>query len=342
VIEHDAARTDSQVSDGVAPMPLPTATTPPVGAERWGERRFTRADWAALRAHESVPIHEVDLEALEGINEHLSMREVEEVYVPLARLVHLRAGVTRSLHDATGAFLGRFRPHVPFVIGVAGSVAVGKSTTSRVLRTLLARAPERRRVDLVTTDGFLLPNAELERRGLMQRKGFPESYDTPRLVRFLADLKAGRPALEVPMYSHVVYDVIEDEAQIVDQPDIVIVEGLNVLQVPPTRGPNHPSVFVSDFFDFSIYVDAAEDHVEEWYLQRFMTLVEGARDDDAAFFHRFANLDDDAAEGLARGIWRSINLPNLHENVLPTRDRADLVLTKGPDHDVSEVVLRLR
>ena len=312
-----------------------------------GERTFERDEWAALRAHESVPIHEEDLEELAGINDDLSMREVEEIYVPLARLVHLRAGVTRSLHDATGAFLGRFRPHVPFVIGVAGSVAVGKSTASRVLQTLLARAPERRRVELVTTDGFLLSNAELEARGLMQRKGFPESYDTPRLIRFLADLKAGRTGLSVPVYSHVVYDVVEDERVIVDRPEIVIVEGLNVLQVPPTSrsadGPDtQPSVFVSDFFDFSIYVDADEAHVEEWYLQRFQTLVEGARDDPAAYVHRFAHLPEDDLEAVARGIWRSVNLPNLHQNVLPTRDRADLVLVKGSDHDVERVTLRLR
>ena len=310
--------------------------------DRWGERVFERDEWAALRAHESVPIAEDDLDALAGINEDLSMEEIEQIYVPLARLVHLRAGVTRSLHDATGAFLGRFRPHVPFVIGVAGSVAVGKSTTSRVLQTLLARAPERRRVELVTTDGFLLPNAELERRGLLQRKGFPESYDTSALVRFLADLKAGRPELPVPVYSHVVYDVVPGAHHVVDQPDIVIVEGLNVLQVPPTTGARHPSVFVSDFFDFSVYVDADEADVEEWYVTRFRTLVESARTDEGAFFHRFASMSDEAADDLAREIWAGINLPNLHQNVQPTRDRAVLVLEKGPDHHVRRVRLRLR
>ena len=310
--------------------------------DRWGERIFERGEWAALKAHEPVPIAEEDLDQLAGINEDLSMLEVEEVYLPLSRLLHLRAGVTRSLHDATGAFLGRFRPHVPFVIGVAGSVAVGKSTTSRVLQTLLARAPERRRVDLVTTDGFLFPNAELDRRGLLQRKGFPESYDTSSLVRFLADLKAGRPELQVPVYSHVIYDVLEGEHLVVDQPDIVIVEGLNVLQVPPTSGPHHPSVFVSDFFDFSIYVDADEADVEEWYLARFLTLIDKARDDRGAFFHRFARMSRADAETLARDTWSGINLPNLHENVQPTRDRADLVLEKGADHHVRRVRLRLR
>lgn len=310
--------------------------------DRWGERTFERDEWAALRAQESVPIAEADLEALAGINQHLSMREVEEIYLPLSRLMHLRAGVTRSLHDSTGAFLGRFRPHVPFVIGVAGSVAVGKSTTSRVLQHLLARAPERRQVALVTTDGFLYPNDVLEARGLMSRKGFPESYDTTALVQFLSDLKAGRPDLRVPVYSHTVYDVIDDEFQIVDRPEIVIVEGLNVLQVPPTSGTRHPSVFVSDFFDFSIYVDADEADVEEWYLQRFLTLVETARDDPDAFFHRFAGFAEAEAEAFAREIWAFINRPNLHENVLPTRDRADLVLEKDSDHAIRRVHLRMR
>lgn len=307
--------------------------------ERRGERIFERDEWAALRAHESVPIGPEDLELLAGVDEDLSLDEVREIYVPLARLVHLRAGVTRLLHDATGAFLGRFRSHVPFVIGIAGSVAVGKSTTSRVLQTLLARGPDRRRVDLVTTDGFLYPNAELERRGLLQRKGFPESYDTRALVDFLVACKAGQPAIEVPLYDHGVYDVIPDEVQVVDRPEIVIVEGLNVLQVPPS-GRGAPSVFVSDFFDFSVYVDADAGDVEEWYLSRFLTLVEGARRDEEAFFHRFAGLTDADAEQMAREIWASINLPNLHQNVLPTRDRAHLVLVKGRDHSVERIRMR--
>ncbi len=311
-------------------------------ADRWGERVFDREEWAALRAHESVPIAESDLDALAGINENLAMSEVEQIYLPLSRLLHLRAGVTRSLHDTTGAFLGRFRPHTPFVIGVAGSVAVGKSTSSRVLQTLLARAPERRRVDIVTTDGFLHPNAVLADRGLLQRKGFPESYDTGALVRFLSDLKAGKPDLSVPVYSHVVYDVVAGDRHVIDRPDIVIVEGLNVLQVPPTSAGPHPSVFVSDFFDFSIYVDAAEADIEEWYLARFLTLVESARDRPDAFFHRFATLTPADAEDLARTIWAEVNRPNLHENVLPTRDRADLVLVKGRDHRVRSVRLRMR
>lgn len=306
------------------------------------ERTFERPEWAALRAAETVPLAEEDLARIRGINDRIDMAEVEEVYLPLSRLLHLRAGAVRNLRNVTGAFLGRFGARVPFVIGVAGSVACGKSTTSRALQAVLARAPERRKIEVVTTDGFLYPNAELERRGLMERKGFPESYDTGALVRFLAELKSGRDAeIPVPLYDHASYDVLPDGRKILDRPDMVIVEGLNVLQSPASL-PGQPKVFVSDFFDFSIYVDAPDGLIEKWYVDRFLALRASAFQDPGAYFHRFKDTPEDEAVAFARDVWARINLPNLAENVLPTRDRADLVLEKGPGHRVERVRLRLR
>jgi len=301
---------------------------------------FSRAEWARLRASTPLTLTADDLVALRGVNEVVAVEEVAEVYLPLSRLLNLRFAATRDLHAVTGRFLGGLPPSVPFVVGVAGSVAVGKSTFSRVLRAVLERWPDHPRVDLVTTDGFLLPNAELERRGLGTRKGFPESYDLPRLVRFLADLEAGVPELRVPVYSHVTYDVVPDEHQVVAAPDIVIVEGLNVLQAPTRRAGAEPPLVVSDFFDFRIYVDAEVADVRRWYVERFLTLLTTAFRDEASFFHHLTALSESDAEELADTIWSQVNEVNLVENIAPTRSRADLVLEKGPDHAVRRVRLR--
>jgi type I pantothenate kinase len=281
-------------------------------------------------------LREDELEALRGINERVSLDEVSDVYLPLSRFLNLHVAATQGLSRATDTFLGRPAERVPYVIGMAGSVAVGKSTTARILQALLARWPDHPSVDLVTTDGFLLSNAELERRGLMERKGFPESYDVRRLLQFLAELKGGQDEVEAPVYSHVIYDVLGDEVQVVRRPDIVILEGLNVLQ-----GSEAP-LAVSDFFDLSIYVDADEADVEQWYIDRFLALRETAFTDETSFFRHFAALGDDDAVAMARGIWTSINGRNLAENILPTRARADLILEKGPDHAVRQVLLRAR
>ena len=247
---------------------------------------------------------------------------------------------SQNLHRVSDTFLGSPAAKVPYVIAVAGSVAVGKSTTARILQALLAHWPDHPQVDLVTTDGFLFPNRILDERGLMERKGFPESYDLRRLVRFLADVKSGRPEVSAPVYSHLTYDIVPDEQQVVRQPDIVIVEGLTVLQTSDGRAGRAPQLFVSDFFDFSLYVDADEADVEQWYLDRFLTLRETAFTDERSFFHHFAALSEDEAVQVARGIWRSINAVNLHENILPTRERARLILEKAPDHSVRAVRLR--
>jgi type I pantothenate kinase len=295
---------------------------------------FDRAAWAQLRGETAMTLTPDDVTELSGINEALSMTEVEEVYLPLSRLLNLHVAAFRQLHQVSARFLNTSAPKVPYVIAIGGSVSAGKSTTARVLRTLLARGLDRPRVDLVTTDGFLFPNAVLEERELMQRKGFPESYDRGRLVQFVSDLKSGLPSLPVPIYSHFVYDIVDDE-QIIDRPDIIILEGLNVLQ----SGSVH-SVFVSDFVDFSIYVDASEADLESWFLDRFRKLRETAFIDPASFFHKFTEIPETEAMAIAASVWETINLANLRENILPTRERATLILGKGASHVVERVMLR--
>lgn len=297
---------------------------------------FSRAEWAQLRASTPLTLTADDVLELRGINTALSLQEVEEVFLPLSRLLNLYVRASQSLFNVTDTFLGKPTSPVPYVIGVAGSVAVGKSTTARVLQRLLSRWPDHPRVDLVTTDGFLLPNAVLERRNLMHRKGFPESFDRRRLLGFVADLKSGAEEVAAPVYSHQAYDIVPGEERVVTRPDILIVEGLNVLQ------GGGAGTFVSDYFDFSIYVDASPEDIETWYVDRFMRLRDTAFQDPGAYFHRFAQLSEAEAEEEGRRIWKEINLLNLHENILPTRERATLILHKGLDHSVREVWLRRR
>lgn len=312
------------------------------GAEGTGPRytRFGREEWAELRAATPLVLGEEDLAALRGINEKISLEEVEEVYLPLSRLLNLHVGATQRLHGTTAAFLGRPGPSAPYVIGIAGSVAVGKSTTARILQALLSYWPDHPRVDLVTTDGFLYPNRVLQERGLMDRKGFPESYDLRRLLQFVADVKAGVPEVSVPVYSHLSYDVIPGESQVVHSPDVLILEGLNVLQTSDGRGGRQPQTFVSDLFDFSIYVDAHEEDVERWYVERFMMLRETVFDQEGSYFKRYAEFSAEEAHRTASDIWTRINGPNLRKNIATTRERARLVLEKGNDHFVRSIVLR--
>ncbi len=303
-------------------------------------REFSRVAWKELRNSTPLTLTESDLAQVRGVNESIDLAEVAEIYLPLSRLLNLHVAATQQLHAVKQTFLGVAMPKVPYVIGLAGSVAVGKSTTARLLQALLARWPDHPKVALVTTDGFLYPNRVLQERNLMHRKGFPESYDVSRLLQFLADVKAGQPEVVAPVYSHLEYDVRPDEVQTVRQPDIMILEGINVMQSGRGRSRPRRHLLVSDYFDFSLYVDAREEDIYRWFLERFQALRATAFQDPTSFFHRYATMSDTEAEDFAKQVWREINGVNLRENILPTRTRAHLILEKGPDHAVQSVKLR--
>lgn len=301
---------------------------------------FNRGKWAALRQSEPMTLTQEELEELKGINEELSMEEVQDIYLPLTRLLSYYVNATKSRQAAMMEFLNEKALKIPFIIGVAGSVSVGKSTTARVLEALISRWKENSKVALITTDGFLYPNAILEEKGLMLKKGFPQSYDIHRLLQFVSDIKSGKPEVKAPKYSHLIYDVIPDEYEIIKQPDILIIEGLNVLQSGMDYPKSKPRVFVSDYLNFSIYVDAEEDMLEQWYVSRFMKFRNGAFTDPKSYFYSFTQLTDANAINMAKSIWREINRKNLRKNILPTRERASLILHKSEDHRVDYVRLR--
>src|SRR3569623_1125140 len=303
-------------------------------------RTYSRAEWARLRADAPMTLTSDEVLRLHSLHDRLDIKEVVEIYLPLSRLLSMYVDATQRLFVAQQRVLGTEDTKMPFVIGVAGSVAVGKSTSARVLQALLARWPHVPKVDIVTTDGILYPNAVLAREGLMEKKGFPESYDLPALLRFLTDVKAGRRPARAPIYSHLVYDVVPNQWVEVDRPDILIVEGLNVLQTGRLPKDGKAIPFVSDFFDFSVYLDADEDVLMDWDVDRFLTLRGTAFRDPKSYFHRYAKLSDTEAVETASGIWERINLVSLHENILPTRQRADLILKKCSNHTIEHVSLR--
>lgn len=302
-------------------------------------QEFGRLDWKDLNGQFNLNLESADLDLLRALNEPLNLNEIEEIYFPLAHLIELHIQNYDEVRNARNIFFQKTQKKLPFIIGIAGSVAVGKSTTARVLRKVLSLLPNKPKVELVTTDGFLFSNEVLIEKGILNRKGFPESYDTKRLLGFLSAIKSGQGELHVPVYSHLEYDIIKEESQVIESPDILIVEGINVLQVNSQKGQDN-KVFVSDFFDYSIYVDALEKDIITWYINRFESLRATAFQDPSSYFHRFANMTPEESTEMANQIWNEINKPNLHDNILPTKYRADLILYKGSNHFVENVKVR--